>query len=162
MIWQQLACGVAMLCASAYAAAHNFHMGLADIRFNPRSGNTEIVHTYTAHDVGALLGNLYGRNLDLGNPDSEAPLRRYVERQFYLSDASQRRLPLQWLGIKADADSVSIYQELEGRQLAPGNRIHNTVLIDFQPAQKNTVNVQSDGPVQTFIFDQQHPELELR
>ncbi|WP_374359592.1 DUF6702 family protein [Pseudoduganella danionis] len=150
------------LLAAGSAAAHNFHMGLADISYNARSGNTEIVHTYTAHDLATLLTDLYGRNLDLGQPDSEAAIRKYVERQFYLEDAGGRRLPLQWLGVKADADSVTIYQEIAGRKLAPATRIHNTVLIDFQPAQKNTVNVQTDGPVQTLIFDQQHVQLEIR
>lgn len=150
------------LLAAGSAAAHNFHMGLADISYNARSGNTEIVHTYTAHDLATLLTDLYGRNLDLGQPDSEAAIRKYVERQFYLEDASGRRLPLQWLGVKADADTVTIFQEIEGRKLAPATRIHNAVLIDFQPTQKNTVNVQTDGPVQTLIFDQQHIALDTR
>jgi hypothetical protein len=59
--------------------AHNFHMGIADISYNERTGSTEIVHTYTAHDLATLLTNLYGRQFDLGRADSEAPLRRYVE-----------------------------------------------------------------------------------
>lgn len=140
--------------AGAAAGAHNFHMGIADISYNARTGNTEIVHTYTAHDVATLLANLYGRNFDLGQADSEAPLRRYVERQFHLDGADGKRLPLHWVGLKADADSVVIFQEIEGQKLAPATRIHNGVLIDFLPSQKNTVNLQADGPVQTLIFDQ--------
>jgi hypothetical protein len=58
-------------------------MGIADISYNERTGSTEIVHTYTAHDLATLLTNLYGRQFDLGRADSEAPLRRYVEKQFY-------------------------------------------------------------------------------
>lgn len=140
--------------AGTVAHAHNFHMGIADISFNQRSGNTEIVHTYTAHDLSTLLTNLYGRNFDLGQKDSEAPLRRYVEQQFYLEGPDQKRLPLQWVGFKADADSVVIFQEIAGVKLAPGTRIHNGLLIDFLPTQKNTVNLQADGPIQTLIFDQ--------
>lgn len=158
----RLAGTVTLLLAAGAAPAHNFHMGLADISFNPRSGNTEIVHTYTAHDLALLLANLYGSTLDPAQPDSEAPIRKYMERQFYLQDSAGRRLPLQWLGIKVDADSVTIFQEIEGRKLAPATRIHNAVLIDFQPAQRNTVNIQTDGPIQTLIFDQQHAELEIR
>jgi len=140
--------------AGTAAIAHNFHMGIADISYNDRTGNTEIVHTYTAHDVALLLTNLYGRNFDLGQADSEAPLQRYVERQFYLEDTDHQRLPLHWVGVKADADSVVIFQEIEGRRLARATRIHNALLIDFLPSQKNTVNLQADGPVQTLIFDQ--------
>jgi hypothetical protein len=139
---------------STAAVAHNFHMGIADISYNDRTGNTEIVHTYTSHDVSTLLTNLYGRSFDLGQPDSEQPLRRYVEKQFQLSGADNKRLPLQWIGVKADADSVVIFQEIAGTKLKAGTRIHNALLIDFLPSQKNTVNLQTDGAIQTLIFDQ--------
>ena len=52
--------------AGRAADAHNFHMGIADISYNERTGGTEIVHTYTAHDLATLLTNLYGRQFDLG------------------------------------------------------------------------------------------------
>lgn len=156
MMARALSLIVAAVLASVGTAAHahNFHMGIADISYNDRTGNTEIVHTYTAHDVATLLANLYGRNLDLGQADSEAPLRRYVEKQFYLEGPDRKRLPLNWVGVKADADSIVIFQEIEGKKLAPATRIHNALLIDFLPSQKNTVNLQTDGPVQTLIFDQ--------
>ena len=140
--------------AGTAAGAHNFHMGIADISYNERTGSTEIVHTYTAHDLATLLTNLYGRSFDLGQPDSEQPLRRYVEKQFYIEGPDHKRLPLQWVGMKADADSVVIFQEIKDVKLAQGTRIHDALLIDFQPSQKNTVNLQTDGPVQTLIFDQ--------
>jgi len=145
----------AMLAFTSIASsAHNFHMGIADISYNERTGSTEIVHSYTAHDLATLLTNLYGRQFDLGRADSEAPLRRYVEKQFYLEDANHQRLPLQWVGYKVDADTVLIFQEIPHAKLEKGSRIHNGLLIDFLPSQKNTVNVQTNGPVQTLLFDQ--------
>jgi hypothetical protein len=140
--------------AGTAACAHNFHMGIADISYNERTGSTEIVHTYTTHDLATLLTNLYGRQFDLGQPESEAPLRRYVETQFYLEGPDRQRLRLNWVGVKADADSVIILQEIEHVKLVKGTRIHNALLIDFMPSQKNTVNLQADGPVQTLLFDQ--------
>lgn len=148
--------------AGTAAHAHNFHMGIADISYNERTGSTEIVHTYTAHDLGTLLTNLYGRQFDLGQPDSEAPLRRYVEKQFYLEGPDKQRLRVNWVGVKADADTVVILQEIEHVRLAQGTRIHNALLIDFLPSQKNTVNLQTDGPVQTLIFDQSSTDQTTR
>ncbi|TFW15684.1 DUF6702 family protein [Duganella callida] len=145
-----------LVCAGTAVHAHNFHMGIADISYNERTGSTEIVHSYTAHDLATLLTNLYGRQFDLGRDDSEAPLRRYVEKQFWMEDAERHRLPLQWVGAKVDADTVVIYQEIPHVKLAKGSRIHNGLLIDFLPSQKNTVNLQTDGPVQTLLFDQDH------
>jgi hypothetical protein len=140
--------------AGTASHAHNFHMGIADISYNERTGSTEIVHTYTAHDLATLLTNLYGRQFDLGRADSEAPLRRYVEKQFTIADKDGKRLPLQWVGVKVDADSVVIFQELPGTKLAKGSRIHNALLVDFLPSQKNTVNLQTDGTTKTLLFDQ--------
>jgi hypothetical protein len=148
--------------AGTAAQAHNFHMGIADISYNQRTGNTEIVHTYTAHDLATLLTNLYGRQFDLGQPDNEAPLRRYVEKQFYLAGPDKQRLRINWVGLKADADSVVILQEIEHVKLAKGTHIHNALLIDFLPSQKNTVNLQSDGPVQTLLFDQNSTDQTIR
>lgn len=143
-----------LVLASAAASAHNYHMGIADISYNERTGSTEIVHTYTAHDVATLLTRQAGRNVDLGQADSEALLRRYAEQQFYLSSRDGKRLPVKWVGMKADADSVVIFQEVSGARLAKGTRIHNAVLVDLIATQKNTVNVQAAGPVKTLIFDQ--------
>lgn len=140
--------------AGTAAQAHNFHMGMADISYNQRTGSTEIVHSYTGHDLATLLTNLYGRQFDLGRPDSEAPLRRYVEKQFNIADADGKRLPLRWVGAKVDADTVVIYQEIPGVKLTKGSRIHNALLVDFLPSQRNTVNVETDGQVKTLFFDQ--------
>ncbi|KQQ40148.1 hypothetical protein ASF61_05005 [Duganella sp. Leaf126] len=152
--------GAAALLAltSMAATAHNYHMGIADISYNTRSGSTEIVHTYTAHDVAALLSRQAGRLVDLGQPGSEALLRKYAEQQFAVAGRKGERLPLTWIGMKADADSVVIFQEIPRTRLTPGARIHNAMLTDLIPTQKNTVNVQIDGPVKTLVFDQGAPD----
>lgn len=144
----------ALVLSSAAAAAHNYHMGIADISYNERTGSTEIVHTYTAHDVATLLTRQAGRNVDLGQVGSETLLRRYAEQQFYVAAKDGKRLPLKWVGMKADADSVVIFQEIAGTRLAKDARIHNAVLMDLIPTQKNTVNIQVAGPVKTLVFDQ--------
>jgi len=156
VISRRLRAVVAVMLATAgmTAAAHNFHMGMADISYNERTGSTEIVHTYTGHDLTTLLTNLYGRQFDLGRADSEAPLRRYVEKQFTVATAEGKSLPLHWIGAEVDADSVVIYQEIPDTKLAKGDRIHNALLIDFLPSQKNTVNLQTDGTTKTLLFDQ--------
>jgi hypothetical protein len=134
------ALGAAMLAWSGAAAAHNYHMGMADIGYNAATGNTEIVHTYTAHDVEALLANLYGRNFDLGLEEDQEALRRYLDKRFVLSVAG-KRLPLQWVGVKADADTITVFQQLPGQQVPAGAQLMDGVLSDFIATQINTVNV---------------------
>ncbi|WP_377701758.1 DUF6702 family protein [Pseudoduganella sp. UC29_71] len=138
----KLALCAALLSASAAppAFAHNYHMGITDISYNANTGSTEIVHTYTAHDVEALLANLYQRQFDLGQPEDQAVLRRYIEHQFTIS-AGGKRLPLQWVGVQADAANITIYQELPQTALPPGAVLRHVVLSDFIPGQLNTVNI---------------------
>jgi hypothetical protein len=51
-------CIALLLCVSTAASAHRFHFGMTDISYNERTRSTEIVHTYTAHDIDAPLPNL--------------------------------------------------------------------------------------------------------
>jgi hypothetical protein len=139
----KLALCAALLSGSAAplpAFAHNYHMGITDISYNANTGSTEIVHTYTAHDVEALLANLYQRQFDLGQPEDQAVLRRYIEQQFAIS-VGGKRLPLQWVGAQADAANITIYQELPQTALPPGAVLRHMVLSDFIPGQLNTVNI---------------------
>lgn len=149
----QASFAAALVCASAAASAHRFHAGLTDITFNERTGSTEIVHTYMAHDVEALLANLYQRQFDLTQPDDQDVLRQYVEHQFWLQDQNKRRLPARWVGMTIDAQSVMIYQEAEKTPLSKVTAVHDEVMSDFLPDQVNTVNVGAGGSIRTFTFD---------
>ena len=142
----------ALLCASAAAGAHRFHMGITEVAFNARTGSTEIVHTYMAHDVEDLLMNMYGRQFDLGDPEDQAVLRKYIEGRFWLKGRDNARLPLRWVGMTADSQSVVIYQELENAPLAKTAVIRQGVLIDFLPDQVNTVNLNDAGKVRSLTF----------
>ena len=155
---------IAMLlcaCVSIHASAHRFHAGIADISHNDRTGSTEVVHTYMAHDVEALLANLYGRQFDLSDADDQAALRKYVEKLFWLADKDGRRIPLNWVGVTVDPDSVMIYQEAPQTPATKVEIIHNAVLIDFLPDQVNTVNVTAGGSLRTFGFNAGRTEISV-
>jgi hypothetical protein len=156
-------CAVAAVLAGAcaLAPAHRFHAGITDISFNERSGNLEVVHTYMAHDVEALLTNLYQRQFDLSDPDDQAVLRKYVEQQFWLADKNKRRLPLGWVGMTVDSESVTIFQEARATAADKVELIHDQVLADFLPDQMNTVNLTVAGSVRTFGFSSSRPEFSV-
>ena len=152
--------GAAVLAsACALAPAHNFHAGITDISYNERTGSTEVVHTYMAHDVEALLTNLYQRQFDLSDPDDQAVLRRYVEKQFWLADKDGHHLPLGWVGVTVDTDSVVVYQEAIRTPVTHVETIHDAVLSDFLPDQQNTVNLTANGSLRTFGFTSGRTEL---
>lgn len=131
----------ALLILSAAAHGHRFHAGITDISMNPRSGNTEIVHTYMSHDVESMLENLYQRQFDLSDEDDIAIFRRYLEKQFHIKNAQGQDLPLQWVGLKVDPEHVTVFQEIIQTKLPEAMSIQQTTLIDFLPDQVNTVNI---------------------
>jgi hypothetical protein len=151
---------LAVACA-APAWAHRFHVGIAEISFNERTGSTEVVHTYMAHDVEALLANLYQRQFDMGDPEDQAVFRQYLERQFWITGGSGR-VPLKWVGMTADTDNVTVYQEAPATPLAQATGIHNAVMSDFLADQVNTVNIKDGAAARTLTFDRAHADQPLR
>ena len=142
----------ALLCVSAAAGAHRFHMGITEVAYNPRTKSTEIVHTYMAHDIEALLMNTYQRQFDLTDPDDQLVFRKYIEERFALKGADNKRLPLRWVGMTADSQSVTIYQELENAPLSKTVSVRHAVLTDFLPDQVNTVNLNDAGKIRSLTF----------
>lgn len=157
----QCAAAAVLAGACSLAPAHNFHAGITDISYNERTGSTEVVHTYMAHDVEALLTNLYQRQFDLSDPDDQAVFRKYVEQQFWLADKGKRRLPLNWVGMTVDAQSVVVFQEVQQTPASKVEIIHDEVMIDFLPDQLNTVNLTVAGSIRTFGFSSNHPEFSV-
>jgi hypothetical protein len=155
-----LAAAFALCCAAAQA--HQFHFGITDISFNQKTGSTEVVHTYQADDIEALLQNLYQRQFDLSQPEDEAALRTYVEKHFWIESADKRRLGLHWIGLKAGSETVEIYQEVENTPLSKAALIHDEVLIDFIAAQANTVNINEGGSIRSLSFDRKKIDQGVR
>jgi hypothetical protein len=148
-----------LLFVGTAAWAHSFHAGLSDISYNAKTKSTEVVHTLMTHDVEALLVALYGRQFDLTDADDQAVLRKYIDKQFWLTGQDGKRVPLNWVGITVDTDSVVVFQEAPQTPTASVAAIHNAVLSDFLPDQQNTVNFTADGPLRTFVFDSGRKDL---
>lgn len=162
MRWMKLMLATLLLCASTAAWAHRFHAGITDISFNARTGSTEIVHTYMAHDIDGLLANMYGRQFDLSDPEDQDVLRKYIDGRFWLYGQDRTRLPVRWVGMSINADYVTIYQEVEQTPLWKAGTVHQEVLTDFLPDQVNTVNLNEGNAVRTLTFDRNNVEQPTR
>ncbi len=150
----------ALIFFSAAAHGHRFHAGITDISMNPRTGNTEIVHTYMSHDVEALLENLYQRQFDLSDEDDIAIFRRYLDKQFQIKDSQGKNLSLNWVGLKIDPDNVTVFQEIVKTNLPEMATIQQATLTDFLADQINTININRNNTTrpQTLQFSRQQRE----
>lgn len=158
----RLLLAAALLLLSTTAAAHRFHAGITEISYNERTKSLEAVHTYMAHDIEALLTNLYQRQFDLSDPDDQEVLRKYVDQQFWIKAKDGTKLPLKWIGMTIDAQSVVVYQEAEQTPLDKAAVIRQGVLVDFLPDQVNTVNLRESGSVRSLTFLRQALEQPAR
>lgn len=150
---------IALFYCSAMAHGHNFHAGISDISMNVNTGNTEIIHTLMTHDVEALLQNLYQRQFDLDDPDDIAIFKRYLEKQFSISDAQGKAYPINWVGLKVDQYYVMVFQEIEKQELPAQVSIRLAVLSDFLPEQINTLNFsRSDKHLKSYTFTKKNNE----
>ncbi len=150
-----------LLMCSAASYAHQFHVAYTDLSFNARTGSLEVVHTLHTDDVDALLSNLYQRQFDLTQPEDEAVLRKYVDKQFWIAGAGGKRLPLHWVGLTVGPETVVVYQEIENTPLAQAALIHHAVLSDFFADQTNTLNLNENGAVRTLSFTRETVERPL-
>ncbi len=150
---------VSSLIAFCDAQAHDFHVSICDIKFNPRSGNTEIVHSYPMHDIESAFWLMYGRQMDTTLAADEALLRTYFDKNFVIETAKKSQLKIRWVGVSSDADTLTVYQELPGVRLASIATIQNKVLMEHFPTQTNNVNVRTDGAggtTKTLMFDRKN------
>ena len=86
--------------------------------------------------------------------------RKYFEKQFAMNDAAGV-LPLKWVGLKVDPNSVIVFQELEQRALPEQVSIRQAVLTDFLLDQVNTLNITKNGITQTHTFTRSKREQQL-
>lgn len=148
----------AFLLWSALAYAHRFHAGITDISMNSNTGNTEIVHTFMAHDVESMLENRFQRQFDLSDTDDALLFQKYLEQQFFISDSQGTRLTIKWVGLKVDPSNVMVFQEIEKQALPAHGKIRLAALTDFLSDQVNTLNFNQPQGIQTQQFTRENRE----
>lgn len=143
---------LAGLLAASTASAHTFFEGLVSVDVNPRSKHVEIVHSYTAHDLTALLMEQTQLAINLEHPEHEALLRDYIEQHFVLR-ANGKKLELAWVGIRLTPQTIEIYQELSAPPSLASIEVQNDVLRSALQQQINRVNFSQGECRGSVVFD---------
>ncbi len=161
---------LAGLLAASTASAHTFFEGLVSVDVNPRSKHVEIVHSYTAHDLTALLMEQTQLAINLEHPEHEALLRDYIEQHFVLRDyieqhfvlrANGKKLELAWVGIRLTPQTIEIYQELSAPPSLASIEVQNDVLRSALQQQINRVNFSQGECRGSVVFDRDSAKRQL-
>ncbi|MBN8445774.1 MAG: hypothetical protein J0M22_09940 [Gammaproteobacteria bacterium] len=146
---------------SQFAYSHTFFESIVNIETNPKSGKLEIVHSYTLHDLTAVLMAQTQLAINLEHPEHEAVLQHYIERHFKLRQGDDV-VELQWVGIQITPQLVEIYQESTEKQDLTKLELQQTVLQDSLAKQINRVNFQQGEYKGTVIFSGDRKWRQLR
>ncbi len=140
-----------ILLIAAPLAAHPLKLSETTIGANPRTGQLEVAHSLSLHDMGALLRAADASETDiLGSPAARTAVERYVAARFQLS-ADGRPVQLAVLGSEIEGGSLWVYQEAAIPDAAELT-VDDSILFDVFPDQQNRVNVDMGGGVRTLVF----------
>jgi len=151
---------LASLLFASTASAHTFFEGLVSVDVNPRSKHLEIVHSYTAHDLTALLMEQTQLAINLEHPEHEALLRDYIEQHFVLR-ANGKKLALAWVGVRLTPQTIEIYQELSAPPPLGSIEVQNDVLRSALQQQVNRVNFSQGECRGSVVFDRDSAKRQL-
>ena len=141
----------ATLSLSPAVLAHRAPGSLSTIEYNPRTGNTEIVHRLHSHDAELGIGAVIERpDLSVLSLEDRALIALYVEEQFRI-ESEEGPLRPGLVGAELAADYLLIYQELPG-ELPDVIRVRDDILRDVFPEQINQVNIDVGGTVHSLVF----------
>ncbi|MEC7643599.1 DUF6702 family protein [Idiomarina sp.] len=143
-------------------AAHKYFFGLTDVSWNAHTGNIEVVHQYTLHDVELAIGRFYDEPFRIDQPDADQRVKEWIRARFVMKDTSGRALNLDWVGLEADFQNLWIYQEKSHTKTDFCDwKITNRVMLSTYPAQVNTVNVKSDELTRGVTLNEQRDTKEI-
>lgn len=156
-----LASILTILCVAQVSHAHRFYASFTQIDLRDKTQTIEVVHRLFTHDVEDFLRDELGNASSLTDEEIEPILQRYVEGGFALFDSQGKRIPLTWIAMEYETDSVHIYQEATMPSDPTTFTIINRLFMDFFEAQKNTVNMEWNENIRTRIFTKDNEQQQV-
>lgn len=132
-----LLCGLLL---SATLLAHQQQESDTSLRFNPRSGNLEIVHRFYAHDAEHAVRHILGKEADLfKSAQTRGQFAAYVHNHFGLKNADGGRVQPELLGEEIEGKFIWVYQEIPGMTVEAVGEVKATFFFDIWPRYQNVV-----------------------
>jgi len=154
-------------------ASHPGHASLAEIEWNPKSGNFEIALCVCPEDLQQVLSIAAGKpiRLELENEIDEL-LRAYVAKHFrILPNHRDDKKPLEndpqwgqirWVGQEIDIERVWLYFELSGDSKLADWKISNEMFFELNPEQLNLIQFSAKGKSESFSLTRENRSIIIR
>lgn len=155
---------VLLIAVPARGEAHPFHITLAEVEYNERSGHLEIaLRIYHPSDLETVLTRRAGRRVDLEKTENiDALIVDYLNEAFVVApDDSEKSAALRWVGKEVSLKTVWLYFEIPLPEGPEHARITNRLLFEVEPDQVNTVNLRHGPKRTTLRFTREKPTLAI-
>jgi hypothetical protein len=130
------------------ATAHDFHVSITEIHYNPEARALEIAIKIFTDDLEAGLEGLGAPILRLGtpreDPSADSLLKRYLDNRFQIS-IEGKLLKNRFLGKEMESDATWCYIEIADVPRPATLTVHNRILLERFEDQANLVNLDVGG-----------------
>ncbi|MGB3721422.1 MAG: DUF6702 family protein [Pacificimonas sp.] len=132
-------------------AAHPLKLSETSVSANPRTGQLEVAHSLSLHDMPEMLRSMGAANIDvIGSGEARTFVESYVAQHFHIV-ADGQPVTLGLIGSEIDGGQLWVYQEAAIPDAAELT-IDDRLLHDVFPDQQNRVNVDLGGGIDTLVF----------
>ena len=163
----------AVCCVHAVESPHPYHVSLAEVEFNAKSGNFEVALCVWPTDLEKALSTQEGRTVDLQqDKELDKALQRYVQRRFLIRSSEDKKDrdvqanleikagdvgSVRWVGHQVSLKQVWLFFEVKGDNQQQDWTIENRVFFELNDDQLNHFQWSIGKQHETFICRAEAP-----
>lgn len=141
------------VCGVLSVSAHEQNAAVTRVSLNERTGNIEVMHRFSVHDLEHAGRKLFNRSVNL--LENEADRQRfadYVHSRFSLADQNGAELRLEPVGHELDGRYLWVYSEIKIPKELSKLAVFHEALLEVWPTQSNLVNVEVGDSIKSATF----------
>ena len=145
------------LLGSVPAFAHPYHASYAEVELNAETGKLEVALKLPTLDLERALSSV-SKKIDLDAEEADGAILTYLQSSFRVT-CGEAGEPgeLIWVGKEIEARASWLYFEVPVSQGLAGCTLRNTLLLELEPTQLNTVKIVSPGYNRTITLSRDQP-----
>lgn len=148
---------ILLICSVLYSFAHDFHVGICELKYNQKAALIEVTHKIFTDDLEKAIEKQSGKRLLLGNPkqtpDAKQLIGKYISLHFSIK-SNGKLIPLNYLGYEIDNDQLFIYLEAKVTTKPKNLELFNNSLIEVFADQSNIIHLDFPGQKKSLYFNE--------
>lgn len=153
--------GVACCASAASLVGHPYHETLAEIEYNVETHALEVAVRFDPIALEHALSVAARKRITPAREDYESLLEAYIDVRVMARAYGGELAELSWVGVEHDDRDTWVYFELVFEGPADQIVFTNTLLVEINPYQVNTVLYRAGSYKQSVLMSEQEPVLRV-